>query len=653
LDVIVNNDTVCTGPQAIIQFVTTSNTVLEGTSNCNTGGSQSLFIDLSIGTAPSADAVVTFQMAGTADAQDYSISPASVTFNAGVTTNQTLTVNINEDAYIESNEDLQITYTINPNGGDAIAGSSNQSYTININNDDFDPNQATVTVLDENFNDGSAGWTINDGGSTTDTWEWTTQGSNLDGSSFMFVNSDNVGNGNTMDEELISPVMNTAGMTDLILEFDQYINVYGPGTVETFEVDVWDGSAWQNVFFWDENDGDIGDWGDPDRPSIDISAYANSALQVRFKYVSGYDWWWAIDNVNITANSSVAIQLDNNSGLGFAEHDLGPFQTVHFYDTNTGNIMLTIENTSGHDYGCTFVEVDQSAGDTPGAVSSSTSQVEFVTSRSLRVIPSNNNPSGTYDLTLYYAAAEINGWAAMSGRSINDLEIVKSATDIGSATFLELFPPVIGAFGSDFTYKTSINTGFSGFALGNALIALPVEMNRFEAKAQEKSILLHWQTSSETNNRGFELLRSTSPSSGFSPIAWMNGQGTRSEPTNYFFDDIDVKTNTDYYYQLQQIDEDGQASLSEIVTARLEAGAAHFQIAPNPVRQQLQVQFETSPQTGHLRIIDFLGKTVYQQIVNQEQSIDLFVHDLAKGVYWLEFVNEAQQVYVEKFLKLE
>jgi len=112
------------------------------------------------------------------------------------------------------------------------------------------------------------------------------------------------------DEELISPILNTAGMTDITLEFDQYINVYGPGVVETFEVDVWDGNAWQNVFFWDENDGDIGDWNAPDRPSIDISAHANSAMQVRFRYVAEYDWWWAIDNVLITATANIAIQLD-------------------------------------------------------------------------------------------------------------------------------------------------------------------------------------------------------------------------------------------------------------------------------------------------------------------------------------------------------
>jgi len=653
LDVIVNNDTVCTGPQPRIQFVSTSNSVNEGTSSCNTAGTQMLSIDLSIGTAPSTDATVTFQTAGTADGQDYSISPSSVTFGAGSMANQTVNITINEDAYVELNEDIQLTYTINPNGGDAIAGNANQSHTININNDDNDPTQGTVTVLDETFNGGSAGWTINDGGSTTDTWELSTQGNSLNGSQFMLVNSDAAGNGSSSDEELISPILNTAGMTDITLEFDQYINVYGPGVVETFEVDVWDGNAWQNVFFWDENDGDIGDWNAPDRPSIDISAHANSAMQVRFRYVAEYDWWWAIDNVLITATANIAIQLDSNSGAGYAEHDLGPFQTVHFYDALTGNIMLTVENTTGHDYGCTFVEVDQPAGNNPGAVASNAPQAEFITNRSYRIIPSTNNPTGAYNLTLYYAEEEINGWAAATGNPASDLEIVKSSTNIGSASILELITPIVGSFASDFTYTASINTGFSGFALGNALTSLPVEMTAFSAKAQEKSILLNWQTATENNNRGFELLRSTSPYSGFSPMAWINGQGTTSEASNYTFDDKDVRANVNYYYQLKQVDDNGQFDLSEIVTAKIGSAPSNFLLTPNPVKQQLQVQFEATNQTGVLRVIDFLGQVVYQQEVEDQLSIELSVEHLPKGVYWLAFINRDQQVFTEKFLKID
>jgi hypothetical protein len=423
--------------------------------------------------------------------------------------------------------------------------------------------------------------------------------------------------------------------------------------VETFEVDVWDGNAWQNVFFWDENDGDIGDWNAPDRPSIDISAHANSAMQVRFRYVAEYDWWWAIDNVLITATANIAIQLDSNSGAGYAEHDLGPFQTVHFYDALTGNIMLTVENTTGHDYGCTFVEVDQPAGNNPGAVASNAPQAEFITNRSYRIIPSTNNPTGAYNLTLYYAEEEINGWAAATGNPASDLEIVKSSTNIGSASILELITPIVGSFASDFTYTASINTGFSGFALGNALTSLPVEMTAFSAKAQEKSILLNWQTATENNNRGFELLRSTSPYSGFSPMAWINGQGTTSEASNYTFDDKDVRANVNYYYQLKQVDDNGQFDLSEIVTAKIGSAPSNFLLTPNPVKQQLQVQFEATNQTGVLRVIDFLGQVVYQQEVEDQLSIELSVEHLPKGVYWLAFINRDQQVFTEKFLKID
>ncbi|HKK69031.1 MAG TPA: hypothetical protein VJ946_12500, partial [Bacteroidales bacterium] len=50
--------------------------------------------------------------------------------------------------------------------------------------------------LDENFDSGiPAGWTVTDGGETTDTWHVTTDysGNSLDGSDFAFVDSDDAG----------------------------------------------------------------------------------------------------------------------------------------------------------------------------------------------------------------------------------------------------------------------------------------------------------------------------------------------------------------------------------------------------------------------------------------------------------------------------
>ncbi|MEM8908836.1 MAG: M43 family zinc metalloprotease, partial [Bacteroidota bacterium] len=192
LDVFINNDTVCTGVQARIQFVNTGSQTLEGTSSCNTAGTKTIPVSINISAGPTEDAVVTFQTTGTANAQDFSINPATITFTAGVASTQTVNIVLQEDAYVEGAEDIQLSYTIDPNGGDAVPGNSNQVYTLSITDDDFGPDNSMVTLLDENFNSGSTGWTINDGGNTSDTWALSTgrngnSNNTLDGSQFILV----------------------------------------------------------------------------------------------------------------------------------------------------------------------------------------------------------------------------------------------------------------------------------------------------------------------------------------------------------------------------------------------------------------------------------------------------------------------------------
>ncbi len=158
------------------------------------------------------------------------------------------------------------------------------------------------TPIDENFDSGIPGtWTVIDGGASADTWFGETDylGSTLDGTPFVFVDSDAAGSV-AMDEILESPEVNTAGATSLTLEFDHYYNDYSLGT-EIADVDVWDGALWQNVY--SASGADVGAWGTPDHQSIDIVAYANSAMKVRFHYYNAnYDMYWAVDNVVVSGD---------------------------------------------------------------------------------------------------------------------------------------------------------------------------------------------------------------------------------------------------------------------------------------------------------------------------------------------------------------
>ncbi|RLC44247.1 MAG: hypothetical protein DRH57_09355, partial [Candidatus Cloacimonadota bacterium] len=155
-------------------------------------------------------------------------------------------------------------------------------------------------LLNENFDSGIPGdWTIVDGYSDGETWYGATDygGSTLDGTPFAFVDSDGAG-WVDMDEQLITPEMDASSYTSLTLEFDHYFLYYSGGGSEKGDVDIWDGSNWQNVARFTST---TGSWTTPDHQTIDILTYANANLKVRFHYYdANYDWYWAVDNIVIS-----------------------------------------------------------------------------------------------------------------------------------------------------------------------------------------------------------------------------------------------------------------------------------------------------------------------------------------------------------------
>ena len=156
-------------------------------------------------------------------------------------------------------------------------------------------------ILAESFDAGIPGdWTIVDGFTDGETWmgtdgNYSWWSGDLDGTPFAIVDSDFAGSID-MDEELITPEFDGTGFSALTLDFDQYFRLWSTAN-EICDVDVWDGSAWQNVY---TNSATAGAWGAPDHQSIDIIAHANANMKVRFRYYNAnYDYWWALDNVQI------------------------------------------------------------------------------------------------------------------------------------------------------------------------------------------------------------------------------------------------------------------------------------------------------------------------------------------------------------------
>ena len=166
------------------------------------------------------------------------------------------------------------------------------------------PGGGVQTVFTEDFESAAAfgDWSVTTGpGShTCGDWDRSNNGEErpVGGSGFYaLTNSDTCGSGSQTSTDLESPSIDLAipGIQSVILEHDIYYNHYN-GDDSTIE--VWDGSSWQTI--WSDNDEDI------DLHQIfDVTIYAagNPDFRVRYRYQNAsYDWWFAVDNVEVTVD---------------------------------------------------------------------------------------------------------------------------------------------------------------------------------------------------------------------------------------------------------------------------------------------------------------------------------------------------------------
>jgi hypothetical protein len=109
------------------------------------------------------------------------------------------------------------------------------------------------------------------------------------------------------------------------------------------------------------------------------------------------------------------------------------------------------------------------------------------------------------------------------------------------------------------SYGHSTDISSPGHTAGGIL---PVSLSKFRPERMKDTgeIVIRWITESETNNAGFNILRSETRDGEFTKLntKLIAGQGTTSERTIYGFTDTSAKPNVVYYYQIQDVSLDGQ-----------------------------------------------------------------------------------------------
>jgi len=616
-----------------VHFVLEKAAINEGEGTAASGTACLDYVDktfeVRVDKAPTQPVTVTFNTpAGTAKmgaTADYTILTPSVTLQAGALI-QNVTVRVYNDAYVEGQETIDLTYSINSNGGNGYASASNQHLILTITDDDLAPGNYTEDLLVAGFNSGPEGWETKNGGNSYDKWELVSYGNAaLDpaGRPFFFVNSGPTNFGIIMQETLESPVINSAGKKNMVLTFSQDWYPYEGDYPEQGIVEIWDGNTWQNVLTQVETSGRLGNilTYTPNIQTINIpDEYANVNMKIRFRYLANWDGWWGIDNVKLTSSSSTSV-LSTVNTANPAQQYLGPNETAVFYDPATGNLIAKIKNLSAHDYGCTTVEVDRAGNNaTPWL---GTYQI---TNKTFRVIPTNNNPSGNYEITLYYKASELTTFQSQIK------SMAKNEAGIAGITLSSVQPG--SAFGSDYAYTATFSSGFSGFGLSDApVVPLPVTLTKFEGKNTAEGNMLNWTTTAEVNNEYFAVEKSLTGKN-FMEIGRVAGIGNSAVTNDYKFLDTNYPKGISYY-RLKQVDKDGKFAYSRIVPIDA-LNARDLKFFPNPVQSVLTMELpDQEMKSVNIRVINSAGQEILsrQKVGVTKGSLDLNISTLPTGIY--------------------
>ena len=169
---------------------------------------------------------------------------------------------------------------------------------------------------------------------------------------------------------------------------------------------------------------------------------------------------------------------------------------------------------------------------------------------------------------------------------------------------------------STFTKLKDLN-GANGAhpSLGAAFIEvsnspLPVTLLNFNGELINDHAVLHWSTTDEINNKGFDVERSKDGVN-FSKIGFVEAKGNSTSISYYSFTDINFKKPVSYY-RLKQIDIDGNFKYSRVIKINASnANTYQLVIAPNPSSYQTTISFSLpQPEKVSLKVFDLSGRLI-------------------------------------------
>ncbi len=473
------------------------------------------------------------------------------------------------------------------------------------------------------------------------------------------------GGGSSSTAVLTDPIDATS-YSGVSVEWDNDWQAINAADFAYLDVSVDGGTTWMNVVTFDETDVRN------THEYYDISSMVgNQSFMLRLVSVQpAWDWWWAIDNLQVTGWGGV------NPPYVFSDN----------FDSYTAGQQLACQNPDDW----TTWSLDPCNATEDAYISSN---FAHSAPNSFVVVQNNDEvhywgpeTAGLWEIGFYnYIPSGKTGYFNTLSQFIGTqewgLEVYLNAGGAGAlnaggnnaATFtwtpdtwvlnqviVDLDNDVaeywyngvmiyqwqwtLGASGTPIALSLAANDFFGAAATDEMYVddyyvnfIVPVEFTAFSAKADNGSVSLNWATATETNNKGFEVQRSTGGE--FATIGFVNGNGTSTQAHEYSYVDNSV-SNGQYSYRLKQVDFDGSFAYSQVEVVNVNAPSVYSlaQNYPNPFNPSTQINFNlASDSKVTLKIFDILGQEVVTLLNGSLLAGPHFVNfnasSLTSGVY--------------------
>lgn len=492
------------------------------------------------------------------------------------------------------------------------------------------------------------GWQIVDLQGNGQVWQFGTHSAGLAGTSgnYAYLNSDAYGDGNSQHTDLITPLFDLSGYSNITLTFKHFFRQYQTSSA-TLYYSVNGGSSWVQIMQWSNSTTN------PAAFNEVIHAVAGQQ-QVRFKwtYSGSWDYYWDIDDVSITGNPAGSLpsiatasvsSITQNSAQsgGNVSGDGGSAVSARGVVWNTtgtpslgSNLGFTSNGTGTGQYSSMLTGLSSGTTYFVRAYATNASGTAYGNQLSF------TTTSGGALLRLPFTENFNNAASLPNGWEIVDHEGNGQVWEFGTHT------EGLAGFAGYYAYIDSDAYGEGNMQDADLITPAFDLSDQINVTLRFKHFFRQYENSLAT------LYYSIDGGSNWVQIQQWTNSTTNPESFNRMITPVSNKPNVrfkwnykgnwDYYWDIDDVSLTGIVSLSENITSQQ-------RVYPNPFNDLLAV--ESDEPISEIRICSLDGRVLLNELINDQKQFTLEASLLPAGVYVLYLTAKSQRRVTIKIVK--